>query len=256
MDIQYYLQKIVRLFREKMMDNLVGIYLHGSLAMRCFHPDKSDIDFLVIAKKELTFETKKSIARKLLTLHEELPNNGGLEMSILLERYLKHFVYPTPFELHFSSFHKEKYSQDENYICGGLEDPDLAAHIVVTYHRGIVLYGKPIKELFQPIPKIYYIQSILSDVRNAKDAIVKDPVYYTLNLCRVLYFLKEDVISSKREGGEWAIASLPSKYKHLLIECLNQYSGMSPNRLEISNDELIEFATHMLNEIHRIQNVS
>jgi predicted nucleotidyltransferase len=59
MDIQYYLQEIVRLFRKEMMDNLVGIYLHGSLAMRCFNPDKSDIDFLVIAKNKLTFETKK-----------------------------------------------------------------------------------------------------------------------------------------------------------------------------------------------------
>jgi predicted nucleotidyltransferase len=231
-----------------MGSNLVGIYLHGSLAMGCFNSTKSDIDFLVVAEKELTIEVKKSIAKKLLALHEELPNDGGLEMSILLERHLKQFVYPTLFELHYSSLHKEKYSNDENYICSGLEDPDLAAHIVVTYHRGIVLYGKPIREVFEPIPKQYYIQSILSDVQNAKETIVESPVYYTLNLCRVLYFLKDGMVSSKKEGGEWAVTSLPSKYKHLLIECLNQYNGLLDD-MKISNDELIEFATYMLNEI-------
>jgi predicted nucleotidyltransferase len=249
MEIQYYLDKIVTVFKEEMKDNLIGIYLHGSLAMGCFNPTKSDIDFLVVAEKELTIEVKKSIAKKLLALHEELPNDGGLEMSILLERHLKQFVYPTPFELHYSSLHKEKYSKDENYICGGLEDPDLAAHIVVTYHRGFVLYGKPIREVFQPIPKQYYVQSILSDVQNAKEAIVESPVYYTLNLCRVLYFLKDGIVSSKKEGGEWAATSLPSKYKNLVNECLNQYYGLS-DYTKLSNDELIEFATYMLDKIN------
>jgi predicted nucleotidyltransferase len=252
MNVQYYLAKIIDLFKEEMGNNLVGIYLHGSLAMGCFHPTKSDIDFLVVAEKELTAEVKKSIAKKLLSLDEELPNSGGLEMSIVLERYLKPFVHPTPFEFHYSALHREKYSKDENYICGGLEDPDLAAHIVVTYHRGITLYGKPIKKVFRPVPKQYYIQSILSDVENAKAAISESPVYYTLNLCRVLYFLKHGIISSKKEGGEWAVTSLPAKFRRLVLECLNQYNGLLDD-IKISDDELIEFATYMLKEIQHLK---
>ena len=29
-------------------DDLAGIYLHGSLAMDCFNPDRSDIDLIVV----------------------------------------------------------------------------------------------------------------------------------------------------------------------------------------------------------------
>ena len=71
----------------------------------------------------------------------------------------------------------------------------------------------------------------------------------------VLYFLKEDIISSKREGGEWAIASLPAKYKQLLVECLNQYNGLS-KQSTINNDQLTEFAAYMLHEIKQHMNLS
>jgi len=32
-------------------NNLVGIYLHGSAAMGCFNPKKSDLDLILIVKK-------------------------------------------------------------------------------------------------------------------------------------------------------------------------------------------------------------
>ena len=178
MERQHYFHEIVAIFRKEMGDNLVGLYLHGSLAMGCFHPAKSDIDFLVVAKEKLDPEIKKCIIKKLLALHDRIPGDGGLEMSILLERHLKPFIYPTPFELHYSPHYRGKYISDENYPCAGLEDKDLAAHIMVTYHRGIVLYGKPIKDVFDPIPEQYYIDSIISDVKNADVEIVKAPVYY------------------------------------------------------------------------------
>ena len=31
-------------------ENLIGIYLHGSLAMGCFHPHHSDLDMLVLVE--------------------------------------------------------------------------------------------------------------------------------------------------------------------------------------------------------------
>ena len=34
-----------------LQDNLIGIYLHGSLAMGCFNEKKSDIDLLVVVKQ-------------------------------------------------------------------------------------------------------------------------------------------------------------------------------------------------------------
>lgn len=80
-------------------ENLVGIYLHGSLAMGCFS-DQSDIDFLVVVNDPLDFRTKRSLADELLELRG-LPGKG-IEMSVILMKYAREFQYPTPFELHYS----------------------------------------------------------------------------------------------------------------------------------------------------------
>lgn len=194
-EIQAYLNDITKVFTDEMKDNLVGVYLHGSLAMKCFNPETSDVDILVICKSKMTNEEKKTIIQRLLKLTQG--NRNQLEMSIVLERVVKDFVYPTPFELHY--FHPT-YLLDENYICGGegFFDPDLAGHMVVTYHRGVTLSGEKIENVFKPIEWQYYIESIFNDVEDAPKYIIDNPVYFTLNLCRVMYFLKEGKIASKK----------------------------------------------------------
>lgn len=114
--VQMYLDDFRKLFIEEAGDNLVGIYLHGSLAMGCFNPSKSDIDLLVVIKEKMTAPSTKSLVRKLLSLRDKMKN--GLEFSVILESHLKEFVYPTPFELHYSDYHREKYQADDNYLCG------------------------------------------------------------------------------------------------------------------------------------------
>jgi streptomycin 3"-adenylyltransferase len=246
---QTYLDSIVNLFKEEMVDTLIGIYLHGSMAMGCFNPVQSDIDLLIISKDKQPIETYKKIARKLLLIEEEeMESMKGIELSVILESHLKDFVYPTPFEFHYSAFHRDKYKTDEDYFCGGFEDTDLAAHFVVTYNRGITLYGKPIQEVFTPIDKQVFINSIKSDVDGAFEGIIDNPQYYVLNLCRVLLFLKEAVISSKREGGEWATKVVPLEYIELVDQCLAKYNGKI-DILKLNHQILLDFAKYMINEI-------
>lgn len=244
MSVELFLQKVCSLFQHQLGSNLVGIYLHGSLAMGCFHPEKSDVDVLIIVKEKLTINQKKNVIRDILGLNEY-----KLEMSILLEKDIQEFKHPTPFELHYSQMHREKYLQDEHYICGGSVDPDLAAHYVVTYERGRCLFGSPIHEVFKPIDRTYYLQSILFDVENVVQEIIHDPVYYTLNLCRVLFYLKEGVVSSKKEGGEWGVKHVPDSYKDLVAASLSKYAN--PGLTMHWNQEiLIKFAEFMIGEIY------
>jgi predicted nucleotidyltransferase len=250
MDIQSYLQRISTMINVVMKDNLVGIYLHGSLAMGCFNPNKSDVDLLVVVKNKLTRDKQKAIAKQLLLFHDELPSGRGIELSIVLESFVKDFVYPTPYEFHYSDYHRERYQTDEDYICAGFGDPDLAAHFMVTYQRGITIHGKPIKTIFQPIDRKYYLQSILSDIQRASEDIIDTPVYFTLNLCRVLLVLREGLVSSKKEGGEWGLKVLPHKFHHVITQCLEEYGGLR-QKLELDNENLVEFSEYMLNEIRQ-----
>lgn len=244
------LNKIVNSYKDILKDNLVGIYLHGSLAMNCFNPNSSDIDFLVVIKEKLDFKDMRQLIDVLLQLSELGPKKG-FEMSVLLEQDTKNFKYPTHFVLHFSDFHKDRYINQPNYICGGFEDHDLAAHIVILRERGICLHGSPIKDVFQEVPKKYYIDAIKSDIEDSKTEIKNNPVYYILNLCRVLYFLQDGNICSKKEGGEWAIINIPEKFKDIIQGALNIYSDTN-NVFSVNSKNLVEFADYMLSEIENL----
>lgn len=247
-DVKEILNKIIIEHRKLMNDNLVGIYLHGSLAMGCFNENLSDIDYIMVVKDKISFEIKRRIIDFLIDLSQYAPKKG-IEMSIVLDKDIKNFVYPTPFELHYSKDINERYVNDPNYICGNTTDRDLAAHITVINHSGVCLYGKPINEVFGEVPEKYYIDSILYDIENVRLEILNNPVYFVLNLCRVLYYLREKVISSKYEGGKWAKEILPGKYFNIIEQAINIYVGKTGN-MEWNESELKNFAEHMLKEIN------
>lgn len=225
--------RVAQLFTEEskriLGDNLVGVYLHGSAVMGCFNPGKSDVDLLVVVKEEPTDTVKRAFMDMVVSLNETGPAKG-IEMSIVERSVCKPFVYPTPFVLHFSKMHLDRYRNDpEDYIAKMKgTDRDLAAHITVIRARGVCLCGAPIDEVFGEIPKQDYMDSLWYDIADAEDDIAEDTMYLTLNLARVLAFLQDGSVLSKKEGGEWGLKNLPEKYHGLLREALSEYRGETP----------------------------
>lgn len=207
--------------------NLTGIYLHGSAVMGCFHAAKSDIDLLVVIKDDLSKEIKRRFMDMVVALNAQAPSKG-LELSVVKEEVCNPFVYPTPFELHFSNTHLNWYQTNpEDYVekMKGT-DKDLAAHFTITYHRGKTLYGKEISEVFAPVPAADYLDSIWYDIENAVDEIAENPMYLTLNLCRVLAYKNDGLIVSKQEGGEWGLKNIcKPEFQALIAEALKEYQS-------------------------------
>lgn len=239
------LPKLVSVFKENIDHNLIGVYLHGSLAMGCYQPNRSDIDLIVIIAEKMSVQEKKKIIYDLIQTEKE--EKVQIEMSILLERGLKNFQYPTPYELHYSAFHKTKHLLDPEYLCENGLDPDLAAHLVVTRTRGVVLYGNRIESVFPDINNNYFVDSIVKDIESATTDITQDPIYYSLNLCRVLFYLEKRVVSSKKEGGEWAI-SQNTPYENWIRECLKAYNNGSQTSRK-NEKYLKDFTAYMLQRI-------
>ena len=48
MDYRLITDRLTEESRKIFGENLTGVYLHGSLAMGCFNPDKSDIDLIIV----------------------------------------------------------------------------------------------------------------------------------------------------------------------------------------------------------------
>ena len=133
MSIDQIVEEFVRESGLILEENLVGVYLHGSAAMGCFNEKKSDIDLLVVSERALSDETKRRYMDMVVRLNENAPAKG-IEMSIVRKDVCKPFVYPTPFELHFSVAHLDWYrTNPEEYIqkMQGV-DRDLAAHVTIT----------------------------------------------------------------------------------------------------------------------------
>ena len=220
---------LIKIFVERskdiLQDNLVGVYLHGSLVMGCFNPQKSDIDLIIVVDHQLS----DSVKRKYMDMVVELNAMGpvkGIEMSIVLREVCKPFVYPTPYELHFSAGHLEWFEEDpDEYILEmNGTDKDLAAHFTIINKRGKCLYGAPIEDVFGEVPSCDYMDSIWFDVEGAAEEITEYPMYLTLNLARVLAYKEDGLVLSKKEGGEWALEHLPSEYRPLVTDAIREYS--------------------------------
>lgn len=206
-------------------DNLVGIYLHGSAVMGCFNPLKSDLDLIVVVERTLPDDIKRLFMDMVVKCNSLGPDKG-IEMSVVLRNVCNPFIYPTPFELHFSQMHQKWYEDNpDDYIrkMKG-EDKDLAAHFTIITNRGKSVYGTPIKEVFSEVPSDDYMDSILDDVNDAPEDIKDNTMYLILNLARVLAYKEEKLVLSKQEGGEWAIEHIPTEYKSLIKEALKEYS--------------------------------
>lgn len=244
---QAILEEIRSMSESILGDNLTGIYVHGSCAFGCFNPHKSDIDYLAVVKRPLTLDEKKRYISALLALNEKAPPKG-IEMSIVLERDCRQFVHPTHYELHFSNAHLEAIARDLTAYCTEMQgdDRDLAAHFTVTRAVGFALCGRTIEEVFAPVPREAYLDSIRYDVENAERDIFEHPIYVILNLCRVLAYIEEGAVLSKAQGGQWGLAHLPMRYHGLIEEALDCYADDRSYPTEVHRDLLGAFATEML----------
>ena len=230
------LNQIEDAYRRILEDALTGIYVHGSIAFGCFCWENSDIDFIVVINKEITHGQKRELIQTLLDLDAQAPQKG-LEMSVVLEKYCNPFVYPTPFELHFSNAHRERCRKDLEEYCRTMhgEDKDLAAHFTVIRKAGITLCGKEIFAVFGEVPKEAYLDSIKGDVENAQSDILDDPVYIILNVCRVIAFIEEGLVLSKEQGGKWGMRNLPETFRPMIGKALQSYRGNGVFREEEEN---------------------
>jgi len=244
-----HLTSIQQLFEETLQDNMLGLYVYGSVAMNCFNPTRSDIDLLIVVKARLKDHDITSLTQRLLALRDTM--TPGIECSVMLEEHLFRLVHPTPCEYHFSDYHLERYRSDPDYRIVRYEDPDLASQATMAYLRGITLYGKPLAERY-PVPdERAYMASILHDIEDADSAILSNSLYTVLNLCRVLYYVREGAFASKKEGGEWALTTLPANYRPMVQMYVNAYTGPSPEE-KADPAQLAEFAAYMCREIDHL----
>ncbi|GAC1463605.1 MAG: DUF4111 domain-containing protein [Ktedonobacteraceae bacterium] len=241
-------------FQRLLQGNLVGVYLHGSLALGGFKPERSDIDLLVVTGQPIEPDTKREIIALLLRV-SRFPS--PVEISFLVEKDIFPYKNPLPYDLHYSEKWRDQLQQDvrneewKHWSDTIQYDPDLTAHLAVLQQHGICLYGKPVAEALPAVPEQDFRAAISKDVLEAAEKRLRDPIYFVLNACRVLAYMREEKILSKDAGGEWALTNLPVQFHTLIQQSLALYRGERPGR-PAGRSMLNDFATYVETEIQHM----
>lgn len=229
-------------------DGLVGVYLHGSLAMGCFTEQASDIDLLVLTDGPVEVPVLREVGELMLKASEAVPAKG-FELSVVDELTTTPFLHPAPFLLHYSELFRDDFRSGAVDLSKPRTDPDLAAHFRMARTRGVRLAGKPIEGAVAPVPEEAFLDSILEDAnwclanirRGGEAGWRRVPTYGVLNLCRVLGYLHDRTIRSKPEGGEWALNRFGEDATRVIIEALKEYRRPGSSN-PVHADALVAFA--------------
>ncbi|MDY2590854.1 MAG: DUF4111 domain-containing protein [Agathobacter sp.] len=221
LEILNQINNVVDIWKRYLGDDLIGVYLHGSIALNAFHPDSGDIDILVVVRDSLEVVTKLEIAGDIIEIDR---SPRPLEMSAVKQIDAKNWKTPGNCVFHYSDFWTEKYLErfrnpdTEVYVADHeFPDADVTGYIKLLKQCGIVLYGEEIQEVFADVSDEDFWSAISADIEDY-DFHDYDARYLTSNvliLGRILSFKKEKRILSKYEGGLWMINNVPEDLKYL-----------------------------------------
>jgi predicted nucleotidyltransferase len=230
-------------------DQLVGLYLTGSLTYGDFDPESSDIDFLAVLTHALSKEQLERIEAINTLIGKSFPKwSKRLEGSYITKDMLSSVQPP---------------KQSRPYVNGGklwdfLYGNEWVLNLYVMYECGIALYGTDVKELFKPIAISQVRKASKKDLYDDWEPKLHDPkafsnedyesshlqAYAILTMCRILYREFNDDVASKRKSSAW-VKTVYAQWADLVNKAENWQHG---KELDAVN-ETLKFIKFTISEV-------
>lgn len=217
-DINATLQGLQAELSHTLGPDLVGLYVHGSLASGGFNPLSSDIDILVLTHAPLT-PTQFEACR---VLYARLATSGaywaarleGPTMPIAAIRRFDptHALFPTV-------------QVGGAFALDGHGTEWILQRAILREHA-IVLQGPPLPDHIDPISSaamVAAVRGVLGDwwtqqLANPTGIPTREyQAYAVVTMCRALYTLATGALCSKRQAAEWALGVVGAEW-HTTIE--------------------------------------
>jgi hypothetical protein len=225
-DVNALLDNLLAGIQQVLAEDLVGLYLRGSLATGNFVPEASDLDVLAVTEQpvdDAQFQALAAMHARLAALPNAYANR--LEIAYVDRAALKRF---TPGVRHPTLGQGEALAWTEHHENWILERWTLREH-------GVALLGPDLRALIEPITPDEMRAAVrmrLGDwVEWAMDP--DDPdwllprahkAYVVETMCRALYTLVYGELSSKKRAVEWALEALPEPW-HSTVERSRAWCG-------------------------------
>ena len=225
-------------------NQLVGMYLYGSLASGDFDLETSDIDFLVVTTSSLS---DKTIA-DLETMHHQIWKSGlkwaaRLEGSYIPKRDIRRH---NPRSAPCPTVNEGKFYLDKRG-----SDWIIQRHVI--REQGIILAGPEPKTLIDPVSPQEIHRSVLGVLNEWWFPMLEDPswlkkhgaeyhAFAILTMCRALYALHHGTIVSKPAAARWAQNELGERWSRIIERSLAVRHHNPDHGLFDEALELIRFA--------------
>lgn len=225
------LRKVLNTFVDEvtaeLRENLVGIYLIGSLASGDFDLD-SDVDFLVVTNTELTEANMKSLQDIQTKIYDiDCYPAKHLEGSYISISDLNNWDIVGEKKLYYFDNGSTTYEESTH---------DNQWHVRwILRERGITLVGPKPETILKSIP----LNEMLNEIKTTMLQIMKliqDDIdrplsfwnsrfgqsFAVLTYCRMLHTLHTGTVQSKKAGAKWAKEFVDPKWVQLIDQAWNE----------------------------------
>lgn len=207
---------------EKLLgDNIVGIYLFGSLVLGDFDENFSDIDLMIVLKKGINKDEFEKIKDLQKYISEKYPRFGtdGVEMIFVSTETIKNYLDKETFLTAIAPGNPL-----ETIVC----EPEFLIYFYIVRNYGKTILGTPKEEVFPIISKNDFVNTsnkvALENIPRWKEACKKtlhEQFYSVITLCRALYIKENKTYPSKLEAENWAKNKYPD-FKDMVEYTWNQ----------------------------------
>jgi len=246
-EVQALLADLLAGARAILGEELIGLYLDGSLALGDFDPATSDVDFIAAIARPLSPAAFDALA----AMHRQMRDSGRPFATEVEGSYI-----PLPalrrHDPADATFANHERGPDE-VLKYKLHHSDWVIHRFTVREHGLALFGPPPATLIDPVSP--------DDVRRATAEVLRSwwgtagaityiraaPAgglsFIALTMCRALYALERGEVVSKRAAAEWALLTQDARWRPLIERSL---------RWELTDemkDEMIAFVHHVTTQI-------
>lgn len=202
-------------------DNMIGIYLFGSLVLGDFDENFSDIDLMIVLKRDINKDEFEKIKDLQKYISEEYSRFGtdGIEMIFVSTETIKSYLVKETFLTAVAPGNPL-----ETIVC----KPEFLIYFYIVRNYGETILGTPKKEVFPEISKTDFVNMsnsvALENIPYWKESCKKtlhEQFYSVITLCRALYIKENKTCPSKLEAKNWAKNKYPN-FKDIIEYAWNQ----------------------------------
>jgi Domain of unknown function (DUF4111) len=232
--------------------NLVGIYLYGSLTQRAFNRKRSDVDCLVVTKRDLS----ESQFKKIGEWFDQATKSNMWVSRLQIQFLIKDKILTMNARACLYQFGK--------FTHGGSDgNPIIWKNVLQS---GVTLFGAPPESFVPAITSEILNEALRRELEYLREEITKKPesdwrnvssyrAYAVLTVCRILYSARKGTVVSKPRAAHWALKRLPKEWHPIITQALEineATDGAEPHAVSLGLiRRFIDFARMALNRSHQ-----